>query len=201
LTPSARPGYSLAMRAILGAATAISLVAGCGSTHCARGGDATAPRLSIASTASATANAPEGAGEARAAVDHDIELGELVIEARAPSPPTPTLEPLTPERIGRIAEGQIADLRHCYESALAAAPALSGRVVVLLHIHASGNVVSAEVAESTIEDPAVGACIAEHVDDWHFPEAPHEVAVRVPFVLRRASTAPTATVDAGAPTT
>ena len=118
--------------------------------------------------------------EAHETPAHDLVFDDHALSA-GPSDAPP--ERLTQEMISHIVQGQIADVLQCYEAGLHRDAAAQGRVVVLMHISASGNVVSTEVSESSIADQAVGACIATHAQHWHFPESQHDIAVTYPFVL------------------
>lgn len=113
--------------------------------------------------------------------EHDLSIDsdEVVTAAPDQSPP----DRITPAMIQAVVRAQIEDVRECYETGLHADATLTGRVVLHMHIGASGNVIGADVAESTLASPTVGECIAEHADDWHFPEAAHDVSVRYPFQL------------------
>jgi TonB family protein len=51
-------------------------------------------------------------------------------------------------------------------------PALAGTVSVRFDLAASGEVTQATVAESTLPDEAVAACIAKAVKRWTFPKSP-----------------------------
>lgn len=113
--------------------------------------------------------------------EHNLEFDDHLVNA-SPSDAPP--ERLTPEIVEHIVQGQIPDVHQCYENALHVSAATTGRVVVLMHISATGNVVSSEVGENTTGNDALGQCISEHVQHWHFPEAAHDISVRYPFVLQ-----------------
>lgn len=117
--------------------------------------------------------------------EHDLAFEDHVVRA-SPSDAPP--ERLSPEAIEHVVQGEISDVHQCYENALVAHPELTGRVVVRFHVHSTGNVLAAEIAESTLGEAGQGVaeCIVEHVDDWHFPQAAHDVAVTFPFVLEPA---------------
>ncbi|MDQ3038081.1 MAG: AgmX/PglI C-terminal domain-containing protein [Myxococcota bacterium] len=121
--------------------------------------------------------------------EHNLEFDDHVVGA-SPSDAAP--ERLTPEIIEHIVQGQIPDVHQCYENALHASAAITGRVVVLMHISATGNVVSSEVGENTTGSDGLAECISEHVQHWHFPEAAHDISVRYPFLLQPTTAAATA---------
>jgi hypothetical protein len=96
------------------------------------------------------------------------------------------------EAIRRVVVAHRAQVRWCYESRLTHAPDLAGHVVMEFVIDAAGHVVKASPVGSGLADPAVGACLADRVRGWTFPE-PHgggQVTVRYPFVFQRAGTGP-----------
>jgi outer membrane biosynthesis protein TonB len=75
-------------------------------------------------------------------------------------------------------------VRHCYNQGLARDPNLKGRLSVDFTVNSKGDVVAAVVAETTLADVAVGACITGAVRRWKFPGNPGgDVKIRYPFVL------------------
>ena len=78
------------------------------------------------------------------------------------------------------------EIRFCYESELAQAPDLSGKVTVAWTIGASGSVESAQIAESGLSNERVEACIVQRVKRWTFPEPQggQEVAITFPWVFQ-----------------
>ena len=80
----------------------------------------------------------------------------------------------------------IKDVRACYEKGLAEDATSKGRVTIRFTIGAAGNVEAADVAQSDLEDPAVGSCIAAAAGTWKFPppESGASVVVSYPFELR-----------------
>ncbi len=166
--------------AVLVVAVLVTLIGGCAGGNCAR--TAGAGNAPAAGGETASAGTTQQGPAAHETPQHDLEFEDHTVTA-SPSDAPP--ERLTPELIEHIVLGQIPDIHQCYENALVGHPDLTGRVVVLMHIHASGNVVGAEVGENTLGENGAGVaeCIVEQVDDWHFPTAAHDIAVRYPFVL------------------
>ncbi len=84
------------------------------------------------------------------------------------------------------------EIRFCYESELAQAPDLSGKVTVAWTIGASGSVESAQIAESGLSNERVEACIVQRVKRWTFPEPQggQEVAITFPWVFQVAGSSP-----------
>ena len=93
---------------------------------------------------------------------------------------------LDKELIRRVVRENQRQIRHCYERLLQRNPGLAGRVTVRWRIDADGSVGESEVAESTVNTPALGACLADAVRGWKFPRPKGGGVVRVsyPFVFR-----------------
>lgn len=89
------------------------------------------------------------------------------------------------EVIQRVVRRHTAQVRHCYEQALADAPQLEGRVNVRFVIGPDGRVQSASVQDSTLGSAAVESCIAARVRQWEFPapDGGGVVAVTYPFTF------------------
>lgn len=167
-----------------GIAVLMALAGGCAGGNCPREGAASTGGNASAGGESATTPVASQGPAAHETPEHNLEFEDHTVTA-SPSDAPP--ERLTPDLIEHIVQGQIPDVHQCYENALHAAPTTTGRVTVLMHISASGNVVSTEVAENTTGVDTLGECIAEHIQHWHFPEAAHDIAVRYPFLLQPAS--------------
>ena len=77
-----------------------------------------------------------------------------------------------------------AEVRACYDKALAGFPRLDGKVTVRFVIGAEGGVTSAAIVSAS--NPDLGRCIAERVKTWVFPkpQSGGEVTVTYPFVLK-----------------
>lgn len=90
---------------------------------------------------------------------------------------------LSPEVIRRVVLRHIAEVRGCYEHALATDPGLTARVVAHFTIGPDGRVTAATVDGSS--DAALTTCIASRVRAWVFPTPAGGGTVRVnyPFVL------------------
>lgn len=163
--------------AVIGAIAASA--AGCAGGNCPRG-EAAGGGAGNAGAGGETAVVAHQGPTAHETPEHDLEFDDHVVTA-SPSDAPP--ERLTPEIIEHIVQGQIGDVHQCYENALHATAGIRGRVLVLMHVSATGNVVSSEIGENTTGNDALGECIAGHVQHWHFPEAAHDISVRYPFVL------------------
>lgn len=87
--------------------------------------------------------------------------------------------------IRRIVRAHINEVRYCYNQGLVKDPDLRGRVEVTFTIGATGEVSSAEVKATSLDDKDVGTCIAKAVERWKFPKPAGggNVVVVYPFVL------------------
>ncbi len=88
------------------------------------------------------------------------------------------------DAIRKVVRAHIGEVRTCYDEGLQRDPTLAGRLVVAFEITPQGATAGAKIAESTLADPQVGACIAAAVGRWAFP-APQggSVSVSYPFVF------------------
>jgi TonB family protein len=95
---------------------------------------------------------------------------------------------MSPEAIRRVVLRNLGQVTHCHEQGLAANPQLSGRVVVRFVIGGDGNVMGANVSESSVSVPSVASCISDAVRRWQFsaPEGGGTVTVTYPFNLQPA---------------
>lgn len=91
---------------------------------------------------------------------------------------------LDTDLVRRIVRAHINEIRHCYNQGLARDPNLKGRVAVKFTIGPKGDILAAELSESTVRDADVGACIVKAVKKWTFPKpAGGPVIITYPFVL------------------
>jgi TonB family protein len=117
-----------------------------------------------------------------------------------PPPSPPPLEPIevkggiAKEIVRRIVGRHADEVRFCYEHALAANPTLAGRVILKFTIAATGDVIDAQVRDSTLGNAAVETCLAAVADNWEFPYPlpPGRVFVSYPFVFTPDGATPTA---------
>jgi Ca-activated chloride channel homolog len=93
---------------------------------------------------------------------------------------------LSREVIRKVIQRHMKAVRACYEAALQANPALAGRMVVKLVIEGPGRVRSAIVAETTLNDAAVEACVVKVFAALVFPRIPGggEATVNYPVELQ-----------------
>lgn len=78
---------------------------------------------------------------------------------------------LDKELVRREIRKHISEIKYCYEQQLLRAPSLSGRVAVRFVIVPTGAVAASSIAESSLGDARVEACVADAVKRWQFPVA------------------------------
>jgi TonB family protein len=99
-----------------------------------------------------------------------------------------------PEVIGVMPKEAVAgefkknrgQIRYCYEARLLEKPDLAGKVVVKFTIKPDGSVARASVAESTLHDEKMEACVLGRVKTWTFPKpgGGGSVNVTYPFLFK-----------------
>jgi len=77
---------------------------------------------------------------------------------------------LSKDLIAKVIRRHAAEVKFCYEQTLQQIPDLAGKIAVLFVIDATGSVAQADVAESTLNDASVEACVLARVRRWRFPE-------------------------------
>jgi TonB family protein len=113
---------------------------------------------------------------------------------------------LDKEIIRRVIRRHINDVKACYERELAGQPDLGGRIEVEFTIGGTGQVVASTLADSTMGNRQVEACVVKAVREWEFPKplGGGIVVVKYPFNFtpgKAASTAPPAPQVSGAGST
>jgi TonB family protein len=86
--------------------------------------------------------------------------------------------------INRVVMQNVASLRSAYMDCLRNKPGLNGNITVTFAIDEFGTVVSAQMAESTMADPALEQTVVGKVKAWKFEkiDAPGDVTeVTYPF--------------------
>jgi TonB family protein len=89
---------------------------------------------------------------------------------------------LTGPAFKKFAKGRSAEVRRCYEAALANDQTLRGKVTIQFAILPSGAVSDVSVARSSFRKDAVPACIATIVRGWRTPFRPEE-AVTIEYPI------------------
>lgn len=72
--------------------------------------------------------------------------------------------------VKKVAQGNLRQIRFCYEEALAKEPNIAGNLVVKFVISGSGSVATAQVAQKTISSADLETCTAGRVRTWEFPK-------------------------------
>lgn len=91
---------------------------------------------------------------------------------------------LPPEVITRVLRSRMAQIRYCYQKALAIDPKTAGKITVSFTIDPKGATSGAKAASSTLGDATLDACIVSVVSKITFPEPTSgSVTVSYPIVL------------------
>jgi TonB family protein len=77
-----------------------------------------------------------------------------------------------------------ADVRACYDQALARRPSLAGTLSVEFVIGPKGDVTSATVTRSTLGDAAMEDCVVRKARGWRFPAPRGGGTVKVSYPFR-----------------
>jgi hypothetical protein len=91
---------------------------------------------------------------------------------------------LDPELVRRVIKSHRDQIRYCYELELARNASLAGKLAVKFTIGAEGEVVSSQVADTTLSSADLNRCVTGRVQSWVFPKPKGGVVnVRYPFVF------------------
>lgn len=92
---------------------------------------------------------------------------------------------LDKELIRKVIRSNRAQIKYCYESQLNLFPKLNGKIAVKFVISPAGSVSSSSVAQSTVGNAELEACVAGRVQAWIFPKpkAEGQVIVTYPFIF------------------
>ena len=85
--------------------------------------------------------------------------------------------------VNRVIERELGTLAACYKEQAAVRPELAGAVVVEFAISATGSVLKAETARSTLNDVDTERCLLGHFLTMRFPEAKGESYASYPLVF------------------
>ena len=104
----------------------------------------------------------------------------------APSVPV-VIGSLDKDLIRAVIRRNVNQIRFCYENQLSRFPKLSGKVAAKFVISPSGTVASSEVAQSTVDNDELEACVAGRVRTWLFPipKGGGVVIVTYPFLFKQ----------------
>lgn len=92
---------------------------------------------------------------------------------------------LDKELIRKVIHANRGQIRFCYESQLNRFPKLNGKVAVKFVISPAGTVSTSSVAQSTVGNAELEACVANRVRGWQFPKPKGGgvVIVTYPFIF------------------
>ncbi len=93
---------------------------------------------------------------------------------------------LAKDVVARIVRRHWNEIRYCYERELSHDPNLAGKVAVYFQIGPIGDVLRAEVRETTLANEAAEQCMLENVRRWRFPQPAGGglVDVNYPFLFQ-----------------
>ncbi len=112
---------------------------------------------------------PTPAGFARA----DRELSEVVL-----------LGALAIEDVQRVLDQDAPARRACYRERPGGGERRGGKVVVKFVITGDGTVSTARISRTSLNDPAVEACLCDRIEQLAFPPPEHGIAIaKVPLVF------------------
>lgn len=94
---------------------------------------------------------------------------------------------LDKELIRKVIHANRNQIRYCYESQLNRFPKLEGKVAIRFMITAQGSVSQSSVAQSTVNNAELEACVAGRVRMWNFPKPKGGgiVIVTYPFIFKQ----------------
>ena len=91
---------------------------------------------------------------------------------------------ISAQAISKAIQRRGRTIRACYERALGRNHGLGGKVVLRFVVQESGRVSSAKVAQDTLGDSTVGACLVRNIKRWRFPQPQGGSAtVEFPFIF------------------
>ena len=91
---------------------------------------------------------------------------------------------LNPEQIRTVVMSKVGSFQQCYEDALAKDPELRGAVAIAFSIAPDGTVKSADVASSSLGNPAVESCMVKGFQALRFPTAEKPTNAVFPFAFK-----------------
>lgn len=88
------------------------------------------------------------------------------------------------EAVAKVINSHLHEVSSCYERALLKTPGLAGKIVLEWQITTSGSVGFAKTKSSSMQSPAVEACILQTLKTWRFPAAKGAgVVITYPFMF------------------
>ncbi len=77
---------------------------------------------------------------------------------------------LTQEQVKKVINNHLMEIRYCYEKELYTNDDLKGVVKLTWKVDPTGEVISAFVTDSTIDNETVESCLTNRIKKWKFPE-------------------------------
>ncbi len=96
----------------------------------------------------------------------------------------PAGQGLSPGAISRVVMSRSGAFRACYETVAAGSPGLSGTVSVRFGISPGGEVQTASIAGSSLNNPRVEGCVLRQIKRLRFPSADKGSNATFPFVFK-----------------
>lgn len=124
--------------------------------------------VALAACAKDPAPAPRALQSAPAAAPSPAPAARPFRRDEAPAPE------LTLASFRAFTKKQNAEVRRCYEAALANEPSLRGKLTLSFSILPGGGVSEVRVARSSFRSHAVPSCVASAVRGWRTPFRPEE---------------------------
>jgi hypothetical protein len=92
---------------------------------------------------------------------------------------------LTRDEIRMVVRAKLPQIRACFETGLAHASELGGRVLLRFSIGSDGKAHAIEVVEDELADPSVATCIVEAIPSWQFPRPRdgRSIVITYPFAF------------------
>lgn len=90
------------------------------------------------------------------------------------------------EVVAKVINSNLAGVSGCYERALLRSPVIAGRLVVEWQLSKAGGVTSSRTKSSTVQNPALEACVLAVSRAWRFPQTSSGGTVTFPFIFRSA---------------
>lgn len=93
---------------------------------------------------------------------------------------------LDKELIRRVIRSNLGGVRACYQHALTRKPTIEGKVSVKFTIGLEGNVPASALAQSTVADSPLEACVVDRMRTLQFPRSRGVAVVTYPFIFHQA---------------
>ena len=118
-----------------------------------------------------------------------IALALTALTTQAPFAHATTSKGLSGDQIDKVVRSHGGQIRACYSRELERTPGLEGQITIKWTINAKGNVTSAKVHKTTMNNSRVEDCIVREVQRMKFPkpEGGNKAVVKYPFGFSKQS--------------